>query len=316
MPTLATTTDLFQLLGEPTRVRLLSLLAEKELTVGDLAAITELGQSRVSQHLGKLREARMIVDRKVGPATYYSLNERTMPAGAARLWTTLRGELHDTLLEKDRQRREQLLRARAKEGWPDAVAGQMERHYSPGRTWESLTRGLIGLVTPETIGDVLDAGAGDGTIAQLLAPRARSVTLVDKRDKMVVAALERLRRARNVTAQVADLHHLPFAAASFDTVLCFNVLVEVEEPAAVLANLHRVLRPGGRLALTVLDAHDHADVAAAFRHLHLGFSPAALARLLKQVRFTVEQCEITSQEKRQPRFRVVTAFARKPGNSR
>jgi ArsR family transcriptional regulator len=312
MSTLATTTDLLQLLGERTRVRLLSLLAEKELAVGDLAAITELGQSRVSQHLGKLREAGLIVDRKVGPATYYSLNERGMPAGAARLWSLLRADLADAVLEKDRQRRETLLRARAREGWPDAAAGQMERHYSPGRTWESLARGLIGLVTPAAIGDVLDAGAGDGTIAQLLAPRARSITLVDKRDRMIVAALERLRRAPNVRAEVADLHHLPLADQSFDTVLCFNVLVEVEEPARVLAQLHRVLRPGGRLALTVLDAHDHADVAAAFKHLHLGFAPAALARLLTRARFDVEQCEITSQERRQPRFRVVTALATKP----
>lgn len=316
MPNLSTTTDLLQLLGEPTRLRLLSLLADSELTVADLTTITELGQSRVSQHLGKLRDAGMILDRKVGPATYYSLNERSMPAGARRAWTLVRGEVQDALLEKDRQRRETLLRSRAKEGWPDVVAGQMEKYYSPGRTWESLARGLIGLISPASVGDVLDAGAGDGTIAQLLAPRARSVTLVDKRDKMVVAALSRLQRMPNVTARVADLHDLPFADGSFDTVLCFNVLVEVAEPHRVLASLHRVLRPGGRLALTVLDAHDHQDVAAAFKHLHLGFAPAALARLLKQVRFTVEQCEITSQEKRQPRFRVVTAFATKDAGNR
>jgi ArsR family transcriptional regulator len=311
MPTLATTTDLFQLLGEPTRVRLLTLLAEKELTVADLTTITELGQSRVSQHLGKLREAGMIVDRKVGPATYYSLNERSMPAGAKRVWALVRSEVHDSLLEKDRQRRETLLRARARAGWPDSVAGQMERYYSPGRTWESLARGLCGLVVPEAIGDVLDAGSGDGTIAQLIAPRARTVTLVDKRERMVVAALERLRKQPNVSARVVDLHELPFDEGSFDTVLCFNVLVELDQPDKALAELHRVLRPGGRLALTTLDAHDHRDVAAAFKHLHLGFAPAALARRLKQLRFTVEQCEVTSQEKRQPRFRVVTAFARK-----
>jgi DNA-binding transcriptional ArsR family regulator len=308
MPTLAATVDLLQLVGEPTRVRLLALLAEKELSVADLTAITQLGQSRVSMHLARLREAGLVRDRRDGATTFYSLNEKGMPGGAQRVWTFLRGEVHDAQIEKDRQRRETLLRARARAGWPDALAGQMERHYSPGRTWESLARGLAGLIS---LGDVLDGGGGDGSIAQLLAPRARSYMLVDRSQRMIAAACERLKKQSNVSARVADLHDLPFAAAAFDTVLLFNVLTEVERPDAVLAEAHRVLRPGGTLALIVLDAHEHDEVAESWKHRHRGFAPAALRRTLTRLGFSVDSCEVTSRERRPPRLGVVTAFARK-----
>jgi ArsR family transcriptional regulator len=311
MPTLAATVDAFQLLGEPTRVRLLALLAAEELTVAELTAITELGQSSVSTHLARLREARLVHDRRAGPATYYSLSD-DMPAGARKIWALLQGELSDAVLERDRLRRESFVRARARPGddWPDAVAGMMERFSSPGRTWESLARGLVGLLE---LGAVLVGGSGAGAIAQLLAPRARSVTLVDRRRRMIDAARRRLERVPGVLAQVADLQELPLRDARFDLVILFNVLTEIPRPERALAEARRVLRPGGRVAVTVLDAHDHPEISEGFKHVHPGFSPRALGRLLARQGFTVEQCEVTSQERRQPRFKVVSAFARKKG---
>ena len=86
MHSLATTVNLLQLLGEPTRVRLMALLARHELTVAELVQITELGQSSVSTHLGKLREAGLLRDRRVGASTYYALNDAAMPHGARRMW--------------------------------------------------------------------------------------------------------------------------------------------------------------------------------------------------------------------------------------
>ena len=309
MASLDSTSSLLALLAEPTRVRLLSLLAAHELTVAELSAATELGQSRVSTHLGRLREAGVVSDRKVGAATYYSLNEKAMPAVARPVWGFVRNEVHDELIDKDRQRWDLLVRARDKAAsWPDAMAGHMERHYSPGRTWESLARGLVGLVQ---LGDVLDAGSGDGTVAQLLAPRSRSYTLVDKSARMLVAAGLRLQKLGNVRLEQADLHHLPLAPASFDTALLFNVLPEVEDPARVLAQIARALRPGGRLALITVDAHDHPELAEAYRQLHPGFAPAALRKLLTRLGYEVESCEVTSRERRPPRLKVVTAFAKR-----
>src|SRR5207244_7858172 len=113
-----------------------------------------------STHLGKLREAGVLRDRRSGPSTVYSLNDGSMPAEARRVWALLEGEVADAVLEADGARADALVRARECAGaWPDAVAGQMERHYSPGRTWEATARAFLGLIE---LGDVLDAGSGAG----------------------------------------------------------------------------------------------------------------------------------------------------------
>jgi ArsR family transcriptional regulator len=310
MADLGATSDLLGLLAEPSRVRLLALLAEQELTVGELCSATELGQSRVSTHLGKLREAGLLRDRRAGGSTFYRMANGEMPEAARKLWAVVAGDLDDAQLASDRRRCAGVLRARAATGrWPDSVAGEMERHYSPGRTWEALARGLIGLVE---LGDVLDAGAGDGATAQLIAPRARSVTCVDISETLIDAARVRLASHPNAKAQVADLVDLPFADASFDQVLALNVLTHLRAPGRALGELGRVLRPGGRLVLVTLAAHDHLDVTSGYGHIHPGFRPADVKRLLERAGLDVEQCALTSRERRAPYFQVVTAFAAKP----
>ena len=310
MPSLGATSDLLGLLAEPSRVRLLALLAEQELTVGELCAVTELGQSRVSTHLGKLREAGLLRDRRAGGSTFYRMANGEMPDAARKLWSVVAADLDDAQLASDRRRCAGVLRTRATTGrWPDSVAGEMERHYSPGRTWEALARGLIGLIE---LGDVLDAGAGDGATAQLIAPRARSVTCVDVSETLIDAARVRLAGHPNAKAEVADLVELPFADASFDQVLALNVLTHLRAPARALGELARVLRPGGRLVLVTLAAHEHLDVTSSYGHVHAGFRPAEVRRLVERTDLAVEQCALTSREKRPPHFQVVTAFATKP----
>jgi ArsR family transcriptional regulator len=308
MSALEATLDLFHLFGDPTRVRLVALLARHELTVAELTAVTGLAQSRVSTHLGKLREAGVLHDRRSGASTVYSLNEATMPADARRIWNLLETRADDGILRADRARCDALLRAR-KGGWPDALAGEMERHYSPGRTWETTARAFVGLMR---LGDVLDAGAGDGTVAELVAPRARSVTCLDRSEKMLAAARTRLADHSHVRFARGDLHAIPAADRSFDHVLLFNVLTLCKRPGRVLEEAHRVLRRGGDLTLVTLDAHAHEAVTALYGHLHPGFRPALLRRLLAHAGFEVERCAVTSREKREPHFEVVTAFARRP----
>src|SRR5262245_29849057 len=309
MPSLAATLDPLHLFGDPTRVRLVSLLARHDLTVADLTAITELPQSRVSTHLGRLREAGVLRDRRQGASTVYSLNDGSMPAPARKVWALLEPDLDDAVVAADRARCEALLRARERAvPWPDAVAGQMERHYSPGRTWEATARAFLGLVH---LGDVLDAGSGDGTIAQFIAPRVRSVTCLDSSEKMLVAARARLAGVANARVLRGDLAAIPAGNASFDHVLLFNVLTHVANPGRALAEVARVLRRGGELTLVTLDAHDHASLTASYGHVHAGFRPAALRRLLGRANLTVERCEVTSRERREPHFNVITAFARK-----
>ena len=308
MPGLAATTDLLHLFGDPTRVRLLALLARHELTVAELTGILEVGQSRVSTHLGRLREAGLLRDRRNGASTVYGLNG-AMPQDARGLWTLLERQIDDTVLASDARRCEELLRARdSGAGWPDAVAGQMERHYSPGRTWEATARAFLGLVR---LGDVLDGGSGDGTIAQLVVPRARSVTCLDRSPRVLAAARQRLSDAPNVRYLLGDLEAIPARAERFDHVLLFNVLTSAQQPARLVAEAARVLRPGGGITLVALDAHHHAEVTNRYGHLHPGFKAAAVRRMLTQAGLTVDACGVTSRERRQPHFQVVTAFARK-----
>jgi len=306
---LDSTVGWLHLFGDPTRVRLLNLVAQEELTVAELTTITELQQPRVSTHLGKLREAGLVRDRKVGASTYYSVNEETMPPAARALWKLLRSQIQDDVIDSDRKRMQQLVRARDKaQSWPDAVAGQMERHYSPGRTWEATARGLIGLLR---LGDVLDAGSGDGAIAQLLAARAKSVTCLDRSERVMAAARQRLGRERNVRFAVGDLHELGFGDAQFDHVLLFNVLTYAHTPARVIAEAARVLRPRGDLVVVTLEAHQQEDIVAAYQHVNSGFTVPALRKLLQKAGLTVESCAVSSREKREPHFQVITAVAHK-----
>ena len=309
MLALDSTVGWLHLFGDPTRVRLLNLVAQEELTVAELTTITELQQPRVSTHLGKLREAGLVRDRKVGASTYYSVNEETMPAPARALWKLLRSQIQDDVIDSDKKRMQQLVRARDKaQSWPDAVAGQMERYYSPGRTWEATARGLIGLLK---LGDVLDAGSGDGAIAQLLAPRSKSVTCFDRSERVMAAARQRLGREGNVRFAVGDLHELGFGEAQFDQVLLFNVLTYAHTPARVLAEAARVLRPGGDLVVVTLEAHQQEDVVAAYQHVNNGFSVLALKKMLQKAGLAVESCAVSSREKREPHFQVITAVAHK-----
>ena len=309
MLALDSTIGWLHLFGDPTRVRLLNLVAQEELTVAELTTITELQQPRVSTHLGKLREAGLVRDRKVGASTYYSVNEETIPPPARALWLLLRDQIQDDVIDSDKKRMQQLVRAREKAAsWPDAVAGQMERHYSPGRTWEATARGVIGLLR---LGDVLDAGSGDGAIAQLLSQRARSVTCLDRSERVMAAARARLARERNVRFTVGDLHSLAFGDEQFDHVLLFNVLTYAHSPARVIAEAARVLRRPGDLVLVTLEAHQHQTLTAAYQHVNSGFSAPTVKKMLHKAGLTVESCGVSSREKREPHFQVITAVAHK-----
>jgi ArsR family transcriptional regulator len=223
------------------------------------------------------------------------------------VWELVRGEVRDAVLEADRSRGEKVVRARDRAGaWPDVAAGEMDRHWSPGRTWESLARALTGLVR---LGDVVDVGAGDGSVAQLLAGGARTYTCVDKSERMMSAARERVGSAKHVRFVVADAERLPLPEAAFDHALMLHVLTQVAQPAQVLSEVARVLRPGASLAIVTLDAHQYAETTSAYGDVHAGFAPGALRRILSRAGFRVEKCEVSCLDKRPPHFAVVTAFA-------
>jgi len=110
---------------------------------------------------------------------------------------------------------------------------------------------------------------------------------------------------------VGDLHELAFAEAQFDHVLLFNVLTYAHTPARVIAEAARVLRPRGDLVLVTLEAHQQQEITAAYQHVNGGFTVVALRKMLQRAGLTVESCAISSREKREPHFQVITAVAHK-----
>lgn len=305
---LAATSALLRLLSDPTRVRLLALLEREELTVAELSAILRLAQPRVSTHLAKLKEADLVRDRRAGVSSYYRYNGE-LDAKETTLLRALRENVDDAILRDDERRLPALLAKRARsEGWADTVAGDMERHYSPGRTWETLARGMTQLV--ET-GDVLDVASGDGVLAELLAPRARSIVCVDASERVVAAARQRLRTFANVEVRVGDMHALDLPDARFDLVLLMHALTYSERPAVAVAEAARVLRPGGRLLAATLGKHAHRTAVEPFEHRNLGFTTDDLRGFAREAGLRVLACERLTRERRAPHFEVLSLLARK-----
>ena len=309
MATLAQATEFLRILGDPNRVRLLVLLQDEELTVAELTRITRLTQSRVSTHLGKLREAELVQDRRAGNATFYRSEPAVMPDEVRRFWDQLRHTAHDPLFDQDLAQREAVLAERGgATTWPDAVAGRMERHYSPGRTWEAAMRGLLGLVR---LGSVLDIASGDCAIAELVAPRSHRVTCIDLSPRVLDAGRRRMHALDHVAFARGDMHSLPFPDACFDQVLALACLTYATNPARVVAEATRVLRPGGSVVAATLLRHGQREPLERYNHLRDGFEPAEMRALFERADLEVEMCAVTSRERRPPHYQVITVHAAK-----
>ena len=298
-----------KVLADATRVRLLTLLEGEELTVAELSAITRLAQPRVSTHLARLKEAGLVRDRRAGVSAYYRFDEASLDPALRSLWQTLSTGSDDPLLRQDAERVAGVLAMRAADqNWADSVAGDMERHYSPGRTWEALARSALPLLTT---GDVLDIASGDGVLAELLAPHAHRYVCIDASPRVVAAAKERLRRYKNVEVREADMHALPFADASFDLVVLMHALTYAAKPAQAVAEAARVLKRGGRLLLSSLARHEHRNVVEAYGHANLGFSDKDLKRFVDKAGLALQSTETVTREKRPPHFEVISLIAKK-----
>jgi ArsR family transcriptional regulator len=298
-----------RVLADPTRVRLLALLEREELTVAELASVTRLAQPRVSTHLSRLKEAALVHDRRAGVSAYYRFSDDLDGAEAA-LWRALREGTDDPLLRQDAERLPAVLAMRAADqNWADSVAGDMERHYSPGRTWEAMARATLPLLVP---GDVLDIASGDGVLAELLAPHAKSYVCVDASERVVAAARERLKPHRNVRVLVGDMHGLDLPDTSFDLALLMQALTYSERPAAAVAEAARLLRPGGRLVVTSLARHEHRDAVEPYGHANLGFTTRELVKMAEKAKLKVSSCDAVTREKRAPHFEVLSMHAVKP----
>ena len=298
--------DTLSLLGDESRLRLCSLLADRELCVTDLVRVTGISQPRVSTHLGRLREAGLVRDRRKGPQSFYTLDAERLPASARTLLAEA-ARSDDPTLDGDRVRLQEL-EAERRNGLAGYVPDELERFYSPGRSWQSLAVGIAAMLR---LGDVLDVGSGDGAAASAIAPYCRSLTCVDANARMVAETRERLASVPHARAEMADVHALPFTDATFDTILLFHTLTYAARPARAVAECARVLRPGGRLVVLCLDRPRHQDVTGKYGERHPGFAPRTLRRLLGAAGLTVVTADVACRESKKPHLQVVLAIAEK-----
>ena len=292
-----------RLLADSTRLRLLILLDREELSVAEMAAITQLAQPRVSTHLAKLKEAGLVNDRRDGVSVFYRMASEISDQSLGAMWNILSSQTNDPLIQQDLERVPLVLSARAgANSWADSVAGDMERHYSPGRTWEATARALVHLLQ---LGDIADVASGDGVLAELLAPHARSIRCFDISERVVEAGRRRLAPFDHVRFELGDMHELPVADASLDTFLLMHALTYTHEPGRVFREAARVLRPGGRLLAVTLQRHRHEKAVQPFNHTNLGFTQEELEKLCVEAGLEVESCAISAVEKRSPNFAVL-----------
>ncbi|MEK6805496.1 MAG: metalloregulator ArsR/SmtB family transcription factor [Pseudomonadota bacterium] len=297
-----------RLLADSSRLRLLLLLEEQELTAAELTDVTGLAQSRISTHLARLKRAGLIVQRRSGGSALYAISESPAVFTGA-LWQLLRQRLNDRQSQLDAERAAQLVRARSRgQTWAESVAGRMELQYSPGRSWEATARTLISLLK---LGDTLDIAAGDGVLAELIAGHAKSVTCVDISATLIAAAKKRLHAFHNVSFVEADMHDIPLKSGGYDQVFVMHALAYSQKPQQVLKEAARLLKSGGRLVIAALNQHTHKVAMEAYDHVNLGITPTALSRMLQSAGLKAESCQVSSREQRPPYFEVITALARK-----
>ena len=272
--------DDLALLGDATRSRMLLLLERHELTVGELCAIMQLPQSTVSRHLKMLADAAWIASRREGTSRYYrSLQRDGVPA--PKLWDLLRDEVVTAPAADQDARRARTVLARRQ-------TASQEFFASGAGRWDRLRGELFGPAAHlPTLAGLLDdrwvvgdLGCGTGAMAASLAPFVARVVAVDRSADMLQAAASRLREHPNVELKPGELEALPIADATLDAATLILVLHHVPDPAVVLADVARTLRPGGRLLLADMLPHDREEYRQQYGHVWLGFPDDHLRRLL------------------------------------
>lgn len=265
-------------LSDPTRVRLLRLLALEELAVGELARVVQAPQSTVSRHLKQLHAAGLVFRRSEGTAGLYVLDAERLDEAAAALWAVVQDQVGEGWGE-DLARLESVLALRTVDSraFFGRVAGRWDELRTSLFGTEFMLPTLLHLLPSDVC--VADLGCGTGGVVALLAPVCARVVGVDREEAMLEAAARRVEGLANVELVRADLDDLPLPDASVDVALCMLVLHHIPEPGAVFAEVARTLRPGGRLLVLDMVEHGRDEWRTTMGHQHQGFAERALAEL-------------------------------------
>lgn len=289
--------EIFKALADPTRLRIARLLDAMELAVGELAQVLGQSQPRVSRHVGILCDAGLAERRREGSWVFLrqaDAGEGANPVTIAvqRLLATAEAEMPDFAAQCEADRRKlaaiRAAREAAAEQYFARHAGDWDELRALHTADGEVEAALMAALAAAPLGAVLDIGTGTGRIAELIANASERVVALDKNLEMLKVARARLQHlpASQVELVQGDFSELPFAAASFDTVLLHQVLHFAQEPAAALAEAARVTRTGGRIGIVDFASHSREELRTRHQHVRLGFSDRQMAELLKSAGFT------------------------------
>ncbi|HET9336089.1 MAG TPA: metalloregulator ArsR/SmtB family transcription factor [Sphingomicrobium sp.] len=270
---------LFQALADPTRLRILALLREMELSVGELAQLLGQSQPRVSRHVRILSDSGLIGRRKEGSWVYLQLAEPERTRGLFELSQGIDPGA-EQLFEADLGRLDSIRHDRA-----EAARRYFEAHAA---TWDNIRalhaaddeieRAIGSMLSDRPLGALLDIGTGTGRMLELFAPRADSAIGIDRSSEMLRLARVKLEEAgiNGASLRQGDMNALPLSNESADSIILHQVLHYAQQPGAAIAEAARVLSPGGRLLVIDFAQHDRAELKEQDAHLRLGFADDAM----------------------------------------
>jgi len=296
-------------LSDPTRLRLMLLLVEEELTVAEIQEILGMAQSRISAALGQLKREGLASNRRVGKNIFYT-SKTVEHVALAGLLDAARSDLPE--VRHDQAALGLTLRKRKDRAaeYFNRLAGRFGKTYVPGRSWQALSHALLRLMPPAVIADF---GAGEGTLSQLLARNAKKVIAIDNSEKMVEfgSNLARENGCRNLEYRFGEIEDPPIESGTVDLALFSQALHHAASPQRALKAAHRVLRKGGRIAILDLASHTFDQTRELYAHVWLGFSEIELHEMLKKAGFSKIETTIVSREPEPPHFQTLLATANK-----
>jgi len=271
--------------GEETRLRLLALLAEAELTVTELTDILRQSQPRISRHLRLLAESGLVVRFREGSWAFFRLAENGAKAELARV---LAAQLDpdDPVMARDRERLAQVraARATAAQGYFRAHAAEWDRIRRLHAADAAVEAEIQAVLADRPFRSLLDLGTGTGRMLELLGPELERGLGIDLSLDMLALARARLDRAglRQCSVRQGDIYDLALPRDSFDVVIVHQVLHYLDDGARAIREAARVLRPQGRLLVIDFAPHEHEFLREEHAHRRLGFAEETVSQWLEQ----------------------------------
>lgn len=269
--------------ADATRLRLLLVLSEAELTVTELTQIMGQSQPRVSRHLKLLCDAGLLQRFKEGSWVFYRAGDGSWGADFVSALADL-AKCDPQAFEADRRRLAGVREARAAaaQEFFKANAAHWERLRSLHAPERQVEAAVLRAVESGPADSLLDAGTGTGRMLEMLGPRIKRGIGVDVNPEMLAIARDKLERAglHHCQVRLADVYRLPFGASEvqgFDVVLFHQVLHYLDDPQAAVGEAARVLKPGGRLLIVDFAPHEVEFCRSELAHRRLGFSDAEVA---------------------------------------